>query len=123
MSYARSAVGVAKAVAAVRGVAPDYDVLHSFAMRSHIEVAMAGRSTGTTPLQIGRRFCYTWSFAYTRERMRGERMKILATGAAGFIGSNVADLLIEDGHDVIIVDDVSTGRRDWLSGTSAFRAG
>lgn len=36
-------------------------------------------------------------------------MKILATGAAGFIGSNVADALIEKGHDVIIVDDLSSG--------------
>lgn len=36
-------------------------------------------------------------------------MKILVTGGAGFIGSHVADLYIEHGHEVIIVDDLSTG--------------
>jgi len=36
-------------------------------------------------------------------------MKILVTGGAGFIGSNVADRFIEHGHEVVIVDDLSTG--------------
>ncbi len=36
-------------------------------------------------------------------------MKILVTGGAGFIGSWVADTLIEQGHEVIIIDDLSTG--------------
>ncbi len=35
--------------------------------------------------------------------------KILLTGGAGFIGSNVADRMIELGHEVVIVDDLSTG--------------
>jgi UDP-glucose 4-epimerase len=38
-------------------------------------------------------------------------MKILVTGAAGFIGSHVADRFIALGHDVAIVDDLSTGNR------------
>ncbi len=37
-------------------------------------------------------------------------MKILVTGGAGFIGSNVADAFIDAGHDVIIVDNLSTGQ-------------
>jgi len=37
-------------------------------------------------------------------------MKILLTGGAGFIGSHVADLLIEEGHKVIIIDNFSTGK-------------
>lgn len=36
-------------------------------------------------------------------------MKILITGGAGFIGSHVAHRLVEAGHDVVIVDDLSTG--------------
>lgn len=38
-------------------------------------------------------------------------MKILCTGAAGFIGSHLADALIEQGHKVHIVDDLSGGFR------------
>ncbi|MBF0289937.1 MAG: GDP-mannose 4,6-dehydratase [SAR324 cluster bacterium] len=37
-------------------------------------------------------------------------MKYLITGGAGFIGSHLADKLIEQGHDVHIVDNLSTGR-------------
>jgi UDP-glucose 4-epimerase len=37
-------------------------------------------------------------------------MKALITGGAGFIGSHLADRLLEDGHQVVILDDLSTGR-------------
>ncbi|MEN4012652.1 MAG: NAD-dependent epimerase/dehydratase family protein [Chloroflexota bacterium] len=37
-------------------------------------------------------------------------MKILITGGAGFIGSNVVDAYINAGHDVVIVDNLVTGR-------------
>ena len=36
-------------------------------------------------------------------------MKILVTGGAGFIGSNIVDRLLRDGHDVVVVDNLSTG--------------
>jgi UDP-glucose 4-epimerase len=36
-------------------------------------------------------------------------MKVLITGGAGFIGSHVADLFLEAGYEVVIVDNLSTG--------------
>ena len=39
-------------------------------------------------------------------------MKYLITGGAGFIGSHLADRLTTDGHEVVVLDDLSTGRID-----------
>lgn len=39
-------------------------------------------------------------------------MKYLITGGAGFIGSNIAEKLVEKGEDVRILDNFSTGRRE-----------
>jgi len=36
-------------------------------------------------------------------------MKCMVTGGAGFIGSHIVDRLIKDGHEVVMVDDLSTG--------------
>ena len=38
-------------------------------------------------------------------------MRILVTGAAGFIGSNLVDRLLEDGHEVVGIDNLSRGTR------------
>ena len=48
-------------------------------------------------------------------------MKILVTGAAGFIGSHVADAYINAGHEVTIVDNLSTGRMENVNPKTRFR--
>jgi UDP-glucose 4-epimerase len=48
------------------------------------------------------------------------KIKILVTGGAGFIGSNITDMLIEKGYEVIIVDDLSTGREKNINNKARF---
>jgi len=47
-------------------------------------------------------------------------MKCLVAGGAGFIGSHLADNLIKSGHEVIIVDNFSTGRKENINPRAIF---
>lgn len=47
-------------------------------------------------------------------------MKILVTGGAGFIGSNVVDAYIREGHDVVVVDNLSSGKKENVHPDAAF---
>ena len=47
-------------------------------------------------------------------------MKILVTGGAGFIGSHVVDAYMEAGHEVMIIDDLSSGKRENLNSKATF---
>jgi len=47
-------------------------------------------------------------------------MKILVTGGAGFIASHVADTYIEAGHEVVILDNLSTGVKDFIPKKATF---
>jgi UDP-glucose 4-epimerase len=44
---------------------------------------------------------------------------VVVTGGAGFVGSNLVDALVERGQRVVVVDDLSTGRRANLDGSPA----
>jgi len=47
-------------------------------------------------------------------------MKILVTGGAGFIASHLVDRLIEKGHEVIVVDNLSTGKKENINIKAGF---
>lgn len=46
--------------------------------------------------------------------------KILVTGGAGFIGSHIVDKLIEEKHDVLILDNLSTGNKNNINPEAKF---
>ncbi|HEY0500578.1 MAG TPA: NAD-dependent epimerase/dehydratase family protein [Kutzneria sp.] len=46
-------------------------------------------------------------------------MRVMVTGGAGFIGSNLVDRLERDGHDVVVVDDLRRGRKENLAHAAA----
>lgn len=47
-------------------------------------------------------------------------MRVLVTGGAGFIGSHVADALLLSGHEVLVLDDLSTGKRSNVPAKASF---
>lgn len=47
-------------------------------------------------------------------------MKYLVTGGAGFIGSNLVDKLIDEGHTVIVLDDLSAGKIENVNRNATF---
>ena len=47
-------------------------------------------------------------------------MKILITGGAGFIGSHLSDALLAAGHEITIIDDLSSGTKDFLPKEAEF---
>jgi UDP-glucose 4-epimerase len=51
------------------------------------------------------------------------RMRLLVTGGAGYIGSVVAAQLADSGHDVVVLDDLSTGHADAVPAGATFRRG
>jgi UDP-glucose 4-epimerase len=52
---------------------------------------------------------------------RGESsLRILVTGGAGFIGSHIVDGLLEEGHEVAVLDNLSSGTRGNLNPKAEF---
>jgi UDP-glucose 4-epimerase len=49
-------------------------------------------------------------------------VKILVTGAGGFVGSHIADAYVEGGHDVVVLDDLSRGRKENINPKCRFHS-
>lgn len=47
-------------------------------------------------------------------------MKILVTGGAGFIGSHLVDALVQRSHEVLVIDDLSSGKREYVNSKAKF---
>src|SRR5947209_6577965 len=48
-------------------------------------------------------------------------MRVVVTGAAGFIGSNLVDRLLHEGHDVVGIDNLASGRLENLEAARAHK--
>lgn len=48
------------------------------------------------------------------------KLRVLVTGGAGFIGSNLVDALIERGDEVVIIDNLSTGKKENINPKADF---
>src|SRR3954466_9150181 len=75
--------------------------------------------------------CSRWRRTAATTRMERARIKgfqrtpptlssVLVTGGAGFIGSHVAELFLSKGYDVVIVDDLSTGKAENIPAKAKF---
>lgn len=47
-------------------------------------------------------------------------MRVVVTGGAGFIGSHLTDSLVSEGHEVVVIDDLSSGRKDQINAAASF---
>src|SRR6476660_6633287 len=83
-------------------------------------IPMSARATDSVSSRrrgSGRRFAIMRAL-YTREGRHS--MNILVTGGAGFIGSQMAKRHLADGHRAVIVDNLSSGKRERLPGAARF---
>ena len=55
---------------------------------------------------------YNKGYEKNKEENDMDRKRILVTGGAGFLGSHLCDRLIEQGNDVICLDNLFTGRKE-----------
>ena len=52
--------------------------------------------------------------------MNSNKKSILVTGGAGFVGSHLVDKLIENNYNVVVLDDLSTGKKEFVNKSAKF---
>ncbi|KAF6017262.1 hypothetical protein EB796_024423 [Bugula neritina] len=62
-------------------------------------------------LQLAKTKINATAYPHVKKRNYSERKRILVTGGAGFVGSHLVDALMADGHEVTVVDNFFTGRK------------
>ena len=85
-----------------------------------VEGAAAVRQSPSARGSITRRGIRSVLRYHACSSQRKDSMNILVTGGAGFIGSHMAKRHLDDGHRVVIVDDLSSGRRERLPEAARF---
>jgi nucleoside-diphosphate-sugar epimerase len=60
------------------------------------------------------------AFSTLKQVVRDNMAKIIVTGGAGFIGSHLVDKLIERNHEVSVIDNLSTGKREYINPKANF---
>lgn len=78
-------------------------VINGVVRSAVLEEVAAARATATRDGETG----------YPRVKKLGgnEKLRILVTGGAGFVGSNLVDRLMREGHEVTVLDNLFTGRK------------
>src|SRR3712207_1479865 len=69
---------------------------------------------GVTPAQDAGSGARGWRRPVRRGPVRSRAMRVLVTGGGGFIGSHLVERLLRDGHEVRVIDNFATGRRENL---------
>ena len=80
--------------------------------RGKCEKCTVLRSTRDLCQFEGNRVALQYANRAHKRMFRGDCMRILVTGAAGFIGSTTAELMLSRGHEVVALDNLVSGRAD-----------